>query len=243
MASAKNGQTTPASPAKSPGPSSSAAKASAPPSSGGGLAAWGGRALNLLRPNFGKDSPGKSGGSRITKLIFGTLIFVLVGQLLVTGLTILNAAYKLNLNQAIFPGAPWLSWFFAIYFVLLIGLWFALNYFGFFPKPEPLPANRGGSGSAGAKKGVTQIPGIGGPRVRARAPEVAAPASSGGKGATSKVASSAKLATSKAAPAASARGASKTAPAAVATAASGAYDDAYERVKAAQRQKRRRGLR
>lgn len=201
-------------------------------SSSGAGPSWGTRLANIMRPNFGRDGSTK-GGSRITRLIFGTLIFVLVGQLLVTGLTILDSAAHLGLQQPVFTGASWLTWFFLIYFLLLVGLWFALNYFGFFPRPEPVSTNRTSSGksssssSSGDKKGPTQIPGIGGPRARQRRAEVTPPATNGRKGAAD---------TTKAA--------TKTSPATTeAASASGEYDEAYERIKAAQRQKRRRELR
>ncbi len=224
MANPKNG---PSASGRSPQPNGSS---SASPS-------WGTRIANIFRPNFGKDGPVKGGGSRITRLIFGTLIFVLVGQLLVTGLTILNSAYNLGLQQPVFKSATWLTWFFLIYFVLLVGLWFLLNYFGFFPRPEPVTTSRTSSGrtssgsSTGDKKGPTQIPGIGGPRARPRRAEVPPPAPSGRKGATDTTKAVAKA---------------PTKPSAAATAtdsASGEYDETYERVKAAQRQKRRRVLR
>lgn len=228
MATPKPGQSATASTPKTPGSTSS----------GSTWKTWGTRALNLMRPNFGKDSTGKGGASRITKLIFGTLIFVLVGQLLVTAMTLLNNAYHLGLNAPVFAGTPWLNWFFAIYFLLLIGLWFLLNYLGFFPKPEPLPAGRGRGGAGGAKKGVTQIPGIGGPHVRAKAPEAPAPAAPARKSFFGGRSSS---------PAATAQAAAKADPktlAAINAATTpGDYDDAYERVKAAQRLKRRRTLR
>lgn len=194
---------------------------------------WGTRIANAFRPNFGKDGPVKGGGSRITRLIVGTLIFVLVGQLLVTGMTVLDSVYHLGLQQPVFKGASWLTWFFLIYFVLLIGLWFGLNYFGFFPRPEPLPSSRtpsnrsSSSSSSGDKKGSVQIPGIGGPRARPRRAEVPPPAASGRKGAapTTKVA------------------AKPSSTATTQSEASGEYDQSYERIKAAQRQKRRREMR
>ena len=191
---------------------------------------WGERIIGVLRPNFGKGGPVKS-SSRITRLIFGTLIFVLVGQLLVTGMTILDSAYHLGLQQPVLPSISWLTWFFLIYFVMLIGLWFALNYFGFFPKPEPISSSRTSSsrtssGSSSDKKGPVQIPGIGGPRARQRRAEVAPPVANGRKGAADTTKAAAK-------------------PSATSTQASaaGKYDETYDRVKAAQRQKRRRELR
>ncbi len=202
-------------------------------SSTGAGPSWGTRIANLFRPNFGKDSPQK-GSSRLTRLIFGTLIFVLVGQLLVIGLNALDSYAKLGLQQPVVKGASWLTWFFLIYFVLLVGLWFALNYFGFFPRPEPLPSNRTASGSSsGGKKGPAQIPGIGGPRTRGRRVEAAPPAANGRKGATD---------TTKAT--ANTKAAAKPSATTKETgAASGEYDETYERIKAAQRQRRRRELR
>ncbi|HEU0027036.1 MAG TPA: hypothetical protein VFQ25_07965 [Ktedonobacterales bacterium] len=195
---------------------------------GGAGSSWGSRILDAIRPNFGRNAQGKGSGSRITKLIMGTLIFVLVGQLLVTGMTVLDSVYHLGLQQPVFPGTNWLTWFFLIYAVLLIGLWLLLNYFGFFPKPEPASTTRTSSSSSRDKKAVSQIPGIGGPRARQRRPEAATPAANGRKGATD---------TGKAA--AKPNAAAKT----QAASSSGKYDKAYERVKAAQRQKRRRELR
>lgn len=214
---------------------------------------WLTRAANIMRPNFGRNTPGRSGSSRITKLIFGTLLFVLVGQLLVTGLTILDSVYKLGLQAPVFAGAPWLSWFFLIYFVLLIGLWIGLNYLGFFPKPEPLPPagsrNRSSSnGASGGSKNATQIPGIGGPRARPRAaaPPPPPPPPSPARRGISGLGSMLGLGPSKA-PAATAVATKTTkttsSPVATANRANRAYDESYERVKAARRQKRRRSAR
>ncbi len=196
-------------------------------SSAGAASSWGARIANIFRPNFGKNGSTK-GGSRVTRLIFGTLIFVVVGQLLITGLAALDSALNLGLQQPVFKGASWLTWFFLIYFVMLVGLWFALNYFGFFPRPEPLPSSRTSTNaSSGSKKGPVQIPGIGGPHARSRRAEVTAPAANGRKGAAD-----------------TAKAATKTSVTATeAASVSGEYDEAYERVKAAQRQKRRRELR
>lgn len=218
MANPKTGQRAPD---RSPQPSGSS-------SPGGAGSSWGSRILDAIRPNFGRNAQGKGGASRITKLIMGTLIFVLVGQLLVTGMTVLDSVYHLGLQQPVFKGANWLTWFFLIYAVLLIGLWLLLNYFGFFPKPEPSSTTRTTSGSSRDKQAVSQIPGIGGPRARQRRPEAATPAANGRKGATDTGKAAAK-------PSATAK--------TQAASSSGAYDKAYERVKAAQRQKRRRELR
>lgn len=217
MANPKNGQSASG---RSPQPTGSS-------SDGGAGSSWGGRVLNALRPNFGQATQGKGGGSRITKLIMGTLIFVLVGQLLVTGMTVLDNVYHLGLQQPVFSGASWLTWFFLIYAVLLIGLWFLLNRFGFFPRPEPVTTSRTTSGSSRDKKAVSQIPGIGGPRVRQRRAETAPAAVNGRKGATDSVKAVAKSSATTTSQASS----------------EGEYDEAYERVKAAQRQKRRRALR
>jgi hypothetical protein len=220
MADPKTGK---GAPSRSPQPTGSS-------SNGGASSSWGSRIFDAIRPSFGKNAQGQSSGSRITKVIMGTLIFVFVGQLLVTGMTILDSVYHLGLQQPVFPGANWLTWLFLIYAVLLIGLWLLLNRFGFFPRPEPINANRTASSSSRDKKAVSQIPGIGGPRARQRRVEAAAPAANGRKGASS--ASSASKAVAK--------------PSATTTAqasSSGDYDEAYERVKAAQRLKRRRELR
>jgi hypothetical protein len=200
---------------------------------------WMTRIANVMRPNFGRDTSNRRGGSRITKLIFGTLLFVLVGQLLVTGLTILDSVYKLGLQAPVFSGAPWLSWFFLIYFVLLIGLWILLNYLGFFPKPEPLPPagsrKASSSNGSGAGKNVTQIPGIGGPRARPRAPTPPPPAPAPvnvRKGLLALLPKASKAATTVA---------TKTTKATTAQEPTNrAYDAAYERARAARRQKRRR---
>jgi cytoskeletal protein RodZ len=149
---------------------------------------------------------------------------VVVGQLLVTAEYALDSALKLGLQQPVFKGVTWITPFFVIYFVLLVGLWFGLNKFGFFPRPEPLPSTRSSGGSSSSKKGVTQIPGIGGPRPR-RA-DVTPPTANGKKSAATPAKATAKPSATSSTQASS----------------SGAYDDAYERVKAAQRQKRRREL-
>lgn len=192
---------------------------------------------NFFKPNFGKEGATPRRGSRTARSMMGMFAFVIVAEVLLTLISLVTGWLNLPLMQPIVPGVSWLNWQLVIFAVLILGLWIVFNQMGWFPKPEPLPASaRGSTSSANGKKTVTQIPGIGGPKVRAPKPVVRAPIASAATPTKpsffSRLTGSASKTSAKAEPAA-------TSVASV----SGEYDEAYERVKAAQRLKRRRSLR
>jgi hypothetical protein len=189
-------------------------------------------------------APMASGGQTVgrktsstTRFIVGSVTFILVAELLTYLIDYANLQFKLNLNQPIAgPSAGWFTWFFVINVVLILGLWIILNRLGFFPRDMWAPRNgttaRGassnnGNGAGNKKNAASQIPGIGKARTRAERRYTA----------TSAAAAAAAKATNGKGRATDTR----------ATADDSAYntghDDAYDRVKAAQRQRKRRALR
>jgi len=204
------------------------------------------------------------------KFVMGLIIFMLGAELLLYGLTLADAKFKLGLQNTVFPSKSvpqmaWLSWFQLLYFGAILIFWVLLLRFNIIPR-DPFGtkaqaqaranAGRGGANRAtGAKTTpAQQIPGIGErkPRAarryattRASAVTTAAPAK-----AESRPASAWRSLLPSALQPAKARSAgSQPAPSEVATSTratpakvvvSSGHDAAYERVKAAQRQQRRR---
>lgn len=224
MAETKSSEKTPgAAPAQSSGPS------------------LGQRLGGLFRaPASGERTGLRRQTSSTTRFIVGSVTFILVAELLTYLIDYANIQFKLNLNQPIIgASASWLTWFFLINVVLILGLWILLNKMGFFPRDMWAPRNgtsttRGGtsqgSGSNGNKKNAAnQVPGIGKPRTRAErryAAEMAAAAA--------------------AAKASKGKGRSTTDTTRTATAElalSAEHDVAYDRAKAAQRLRMRRARR
>lgn len=178
--------------------------------------------------------------SSTTRFIVGSVTFILVAELLTYAIDYANIQFKLNLNQPIIgSSASWLTWFFLINVVLILGLWIVLNKMGFFPRDMWAPRNgttttRGGasqgSGSNGNKKNAaSQIPGIGKPRTRAERRYAAEAAAA---------AATAKAAKGKG------RSATETSkPAAIDIPLGSEHDVAYDRAKSAQRLRMRRARR
>lgn len=197
------------------------------------------RVVGLFRTPGTAGAPGQPRKtSPTTRFIVGSITFVLVAELLTYLIDFANVKFKLNLTQPIFgPSASWLSWFFLINVVLILGLWILLNRMGFFPRDmwsasrtsgtRGGPAGRAGAGSSTSNgKSANQIPGIGKARTRAERRHSA----------TAKAISAAN---SKSRAAASSARSTTPEPEYV----SGEHDDAYERAKAAQRLRKRRALR
>lgn len=186
-------------------------------------------------------APGASGGqggqrpaSNTTRFIIGSVIFILVAEVLTYLIQYANIQFKLNLNQPIAgANASWLTWFFLINVALILGLWILLNRLGFFPRDmwtstrtssTARGASSSGSGNGNKKNDVNQIPGIGKSRTRAERRMLAtanAAKATNGKG----------------------RASSDTRAAADDADFSTEHDEAYDRAKAAQRQRKRRALR
>lgn len=185
-------------------------------------------------------APG-SGGERkplstTTRFIIGSVTFVFLAEALTYLIQYANLKFKLNLNQPILgASATWFSWFFIINVVIILGLWITLNRMGFFPRDMWGPRNgtttaRGAStsgksgGSGSASKSANMIPGIGKARTRAErryTTTAKTTAVSNAKG----------------------RSTATTKQAAVDAPFSTEHDDVYDRVKAAQRTRKRRSLR
>lgn len=179
------------------------------------------------------------GMSSTTRFIIGSVTFVLVAELLTYLIDFANIQLKLNLNQPIMgASASWFTWFFVINVVLILGLWILLNRLGFFPRDMWAPRNGttrsvgsgGKSGSAGNGKAANEIPGIGKQRTRAERRRIA-------EAAAAQAAAAAKGKGDKNRPVATTRATTSEA------ALSSEHDEAYERVRAAQRTRKRRALR
>lgn len=223
-------------------------KPSAPtPSNGTPGPTLGQRVAGFFRPATPGAGAQRKPQSATSRFITGSVTFVLVAELLTFGLQYLNVQFKLHLEQEIIgPQATWFTWFFLINIVTIIGLWILLQRMGFFPKDMWGPRNgttaRGGSGGAagGGKAGgaggsagsANQIPGIGKTRTRAErrysATVEAAKAANTKKGRFSKATTTTSTTSAKAP---------------VATVPSTDHDGAYDRVRAAQRLRKRRAAR
>lgn len=179
--------------------------------------------------------------SSTTRFIIGSVTFVLVAELLTYLIDFANIQYKLNLNQPIIgPNASWFTWFFVINVVLILGLWILLNRLGFFPRDMWAPRNgttRGatssGKNGSTASKSVSEIPGIGKQRTRAERRRIA----------EAQAAQAAQAAKGKGDKGDKGRAAATTRTTATEAAISAEHDEAYERVRAAQRTRKRRALR
>lgn len=190
------------------------------------------RVAGLFRmPGSGAVSGDRKPLSSTTRFIIGSVTFVFLAEALTYAIEYVNVQFKLNLNQPILgASATWFSWFFVINVVIILGLWITLNRMGFFPRDMWAPRNgtttaRGSSsdGKSGGAKNANQIPGIGKARTRAErrhatTAKVAAISSKGRVTATVKQASDDATFSTE-------------------------HDDVYDRVKAAQRLRKRRALR
>ena len=186
------------------------------------------RAVGFFRAS-GLLGNGRGSGrqnSPTTRFIIGSITFVLVAEVLTYLMYYLNTLFNLHLQQPILgASATWFTWFFVVNVVLILGLWIVLNRMGFFPRSmwtaSRANETRGSasSGSSGGNsKNVSQIPGIGKARTRAERRHIAA---------------------SSAAKATNGKGSGATAE----TIPDTGHDETYDRVKAAQRSRKRRTIR
>ncbi|HEX8733196.1 MAG TPA: hypothetical protein VF725_14180 [Ktedonobacterales bacterium] len=217
--------------------------------SGPGL---GQRLAGFFRPATTGAGARRRPQSATSRFITGSVTFVLVAELLTFGLQYLNVQFKLNLEQPIAgPQISWFTWFFLINVVTIIALWIILQRLGLFPRDMWGPRNgtsaRGGSGSAsGGKSGgasggappANQIPGIG--KIRTRAERRYTATVEAAKTTTIKKRRFGRTTTSSGATTTSARTPAK---APVATVPNTEHDGSYERVRAAQRLRKRRAAR
>ena len=209
---------------------------SAPPTKSAASPSLGQRVAGLFRPPASRGAPGeRKPMSSTMRFIIGSVTFVFLAEALTYGIEYVNIQFKLNLNQPILgASASWLSWFFVINVVIILGLWITLNRMGFFPRDMWAPRNGttttargssrgGGASGGGSKSAANAIPGIGKARTRAerRFTATAKATTTNGKG----------------------RSATANTSAADDASLSAEHDDAYDRVKAAQRLRKRRALR
>jgi hypothetical protein len=216
--------------------------------SGGAAPTLGQRVVGLFRaPANGGVMKRKT--SSTSRFIVGSITFILVAELLTYLIDYANVKFNLNLNQPILGAqASWFSWFFVINVVIILGLWILLNKMGFFPRDMWAPRNgttsstaRGASSNgngASSRNGASnnnanQIPGIGGTRTRAERRHTAAVAEAEAAAAAAK---SRKKGNGAASTTTGKRGA-------VIEDVNATHDAAYDRAKAAQRQRMRRARR
>lgn len=229
------------------------ARTSSGGSGGSGAGSTGGslgqRLAGFLRGPSGGGLMGRKTSST-SRFIVGSVTFILVAELLTYLVNFADATLNLHLQQPILPGnsATWFSWFFVINVVIILGLWIGLNKLGFFPRDMWAPRNgttnstaRGGAsntsgGKNGSKNDANQIPGIGATRTRAERRYAAAAAEAAAAAAAAKSKKKGAGATSAAPTTAKA---SKRAVIEDVNADS-EHDAAYDRAKAAQRQRQRR---
>ncbi len=208
----------------------------APQTDGASGPTFGQRVASLFRaPGSGAAQGQRKPLSSSSRFLIGSVIFVFTAEVLTYLIQYVNLQFKLNLNQPILgASATWFSWFFIINVVIILGLWITLNRMGFFPRDMWGPRNgmintaRGssnnGKNGGGAKNAANAIPGIGKARTRAERRHTAtvkATAATNGKG----------------------RPATNSKQAADDADYSTEHDDAYDRAKAAQRLRKRRGQR
>ncbi|HEX8981329.1 MAG TPA: hypothetical protein VF792_01045 [Ktedonobacterales bacterium] len=193
--------------------------------------------LGLFRRRNGRAGA-LSGTSRF---ILGSVIFIFTAELLTYGLDYLNIQYKLGLMQPIAKGAGWLTWFLILNVVIILGVWLLLRRVGLLPTDmfnvqrnaaarNAQTTGRSATSSNGSKQPAAQIPGIGKARTRAERRYAANVAAAEAEAAAAKAKS--KRATTTAQPAATTQ-----------VVENDEHDEAYDRVKAAQRMRKRRALR
>jgi hypothetical protein len=191
--------------------------------------------------------------SSTSRFIVGSITFILVAELLTYLVNFADVSLNLHLQQPILASAgsnwSWLSWFFLINVVIILGLWIGLNKMGFFPRDMWASRNgttsstaRGASSNGnGAKNGsqnnANQIPGIGATRTRAERRYAAAAAEAATAAAAAK---SKKKGNGATAATPTTTKTSKRAAVIEDVAVGSQHDAAYERARSAQRQRQRR---
>ncbi len=216
--------------------------------SGGAAPSLGERVAGFFRAPAGGGVM-KRKTSSTSRFIVGSITFILVAELLTYAIDYANIKFSLNLNQPILPGntATWFSWFFLINVVIILGLWILLNKMGFFPRDmwarTTNSTARGGSSSSSgssnrnsSKDNANQIPGIGGTRTRAERRHATAVAEAAAAAKSKKKGNGATAATTTTKPA-------KRGAVIEEVKVGSEHDAAYDRAKAAQRQRMRRARR
>lgn len=168
----------------------------------------------------GQTTKKKSGFS---KLLFAMLIFIIGAQVAEIGLAFVNQKFSLHLDttRMASPSTPFLgslTWFSFLYVVLILALYVALYRFKIFPR-DPFGAKAAAEARATKQQQTTSYSNV--PRTRAARRHATTTAAAKDTPSARRVAAAART---------------KTVP----TPADGEHDDTYERVKAAQRTRRRR---
>ncbi len=213
-------------------------KSSAPtPSTGASGPSLGQRITGFFRPSA-SGAPRKEPSST-SRFIVGSITFILIAELLTFLMQLANVNLKLHLEQPILgPQVSWLSWFLIINVLVIVAVWVVLQRLGIIPRDVFASRASGtttrnsasaGKSSGGAANG-NQIPGIGKGRTRAERRHTATvkttqvTSGKNGKGAKTTTAATTTRATTP-------------------EVSSTAHDEVYDRVRAAQRLRKRRATR
>lgn len=188
--------------------------------------------MGRLRGPAGASNGQTSQRSSTSRFLVGSVAFILIAEVLTYLIALANVQWKLGLNSLVVANGPsFLTWYFLINVVIIVGVWVTMQRLGFFPRDRFAPRNgttmaRGGSDKNGTQRNAAptnQIPGIGKQRTRAARRHVT----------TAAIATASPNAR---------RGAVESRTVVPASTAS-EHDEVYDRVKAAQRLRRRRDAR
>jgi hypothetical protein len=169
--------------------------------------------------------------SPTSRFITGSITFILIAELLTYLMKLADVKLNLHLEQPIIgPQAGWLSWFLVINVLEIVAVWIVLQRVGILPRDMFAPRNgtttrssASASKSSGGATGASQIPGIGKARTRAERRHTSTVK-------TTQVASGK-------------NGKSATTSATAQETLSTEHDEVYDRVRAAQRLRKRRATR
>ena len=163
------------------------------------------------------------------KLLFGLLIFIVAMQVFEYLLYFVGAKFNLNLGATLGKGVPiigGMTWFTFVYLLFMLALYIGLLRFGIIPNGRALRTQRATAAAQPAPAATSRA-------ARKRAARHAATTTATTVSTARRTAASARVKSGQT---------GQTAPAS-ATSTTGISDDVYERVKAAQRTRRRRDAR
>lgn len=199
------------------------------PSNGASGPTLGQRIAGFFRPSA-SGAPRKEPSST-SRLLTGTVVFILIAEVLLYLIQLADIKLNLHLNQPIFgPQAGWLTWLQVIILLVIVAVWVVLRRMGILPR-DMFSARASTTTRSSAKAGkssgggsnANQIPGIGKVRTRAeRRHTTAVKATTAANGKNGKNAASS--------------GATQET-------FSAEHDEVYDRVRAAQRLRKRRAAR
>lgn len=111
---------------------------------------------DLTAPDTGA---GRKRQSSTSRFIIGCVLLVIGAELLTFGWQYVNVQFKLHLDQPVVGSQmAWLTWFFLINATSIVGLWTALNMFGFFPRDSWAPRSGALTRSAAATTTQARTP-------------------------------------------------------------------------------------